>query len=33
MTNIAERLARVRRHMSGLGLDALIVPRADETGR
>jgi Xaa-Pro aminopeptidase len=30
MTDIAERLARVRRHMSGLGLDALIVPRADE---
>ena len=30
MTDIAERLARVRQHMSSLGLDALIVPRADE---
>jgi Xaa-Pro aminopeptidase len=30
MTNIAERLARVRQHMSSLGLDALIIPRADE---
>ena len=30
MTDIAKRLARVRQHMSRLGLDALIVPRADE---
>jgi len=29
-TDIAERLARVRQHLSSLGLDALIVPRADE---
>jgi Xaa-Pro aminopeptidase len=30
MTDIAERLARVRQHMSSQGLDALIIPRADE---
>ena len=30
MTDIAKRLARVRQQMSRLGLDALIVPRADE---
>ena len=30
MTDIAKRLAKVRQHMSSLGLDALIIPRADE---
>ena len=30
MTDIAERLAKIRNQMSTLGLDALIIPRADE---
>ena len=30
MTDIAERLARVRQHMSSQELDALIIPRADQ---
>ena len=30
MTDIAERLAGVRQQMSSQGLDALIIPRADE---
>ena len=30
MTDIAERLARVRQQISSLELDALIIPRADE---
>jgi len=30
VTDIAERLAKIRNQMSTLGLDALIIPRADE---